>query len=140
MVLWVSLVCFTCGLQKPYTLHTPVCFIVEYGAISLWWLLLADKGAFRKYCSGSIHTVRVAFRHYFLELCLQWFTHWPTFQNPSSSHNLIIHIFQFFEYLSIMYCIPKIFVKTPNIIPIILSDRQKKSKIKSIIAQTVDKD
>ena len=67
-------------------------FSVEYAAISLTRLLLADKGAFRKYCSGSANTGMVAFRLHFLEPCFQWLTLTYTLESFNFL-NLIIQIF-----------------------------------------------
>ena len=90
-------------LWSSKALHTPHAYMLYCRVwCNKWWLSLGDKGAFRKYCSGSIHTSWVAFRYHILEPCLQWFTHWPTLMNPSSSLNLIIHIFQFFVYISMI--------------------------------------
>ena len=44
MAHWVSHVCFIQGLEKLYTLYTSIWFSVEYAAISLRLLLVADKG------------------------------------------------------------------------------------------------
>ena len=62
---------FYWDLGKPYT---PICLSVKYAVIGLRLLLLAHKGDFSKYCSGSVHTGRIASRRHFLEPCLQWFT------------------------------------------------------------------
>ena len=115
------------GVLKSPTHSTHlIWFSVEYAAISLRRLLLADKGAFRKYCSGSANTGMVAFRLHFLEPCLQWLTLAYTLESfdlPEFDNS------DFFNYLYIsVSCIVSQRYLWYYIIPLNFSDRHKEFK------------